>query len=73
RVIFEELCLGQFLESSRKEYLRIVEELRQEGAQAVILGCTEIGLLVRKEDTDLPVFDTTVIHVQEALKAALGE
>ena len=67
-VIYEELCLGLISEASKKEFLRIITGLKKQGAQGVILGCTEIGLLIKQEDTDLPVFDTTYIH---ALKAAL--
>ncbi len=67
RVIFEELCLGVISEKSKAEYLRIIGDLAKAGAQAVILGCTEIGLIITQEDTPVPLFDTTVLH---ALKAA---
>ena len=67
-VIYNELCLGEIKESSRKEFLRIIDELASKGAQGVILGCTEIGLLVEQKYTKVPVFDTTLIH---ATKAAL--
>lgn len=73
RVIFDELCTGVIRDESRAEFLRIIEELRSRGAEAVILGCTEIGLLVTQKDTDLPVFDTTLIHAEEAVRFALGE
>lgn len=66
--IYEELCLGIISEKSKREFLRIIAKLKEDGARGVILGCTEIGLLIKAEDTDLPVFDTTYIH---ALKAAL--
>ena len=66
--IYEELCFGIISEKSKREFLRIIAKLKEDGAQGVILGCTEIGLLIKAEDTDLPVFDTTYIH---ALKAAL--
>jgi aspartate racemase len=66
--IYEELCLGIISEKSKSEFLRIIAGLKKQGAEGVILGCTEIGLLIKSEDTDLPVFDTTYIH---ALKAAL--
>lgn len=66
-VIYHELCLGIISEASKEEYQRIIDHLAKRGAQGVILGCTEIGLLIRQEDMDLPVFDTTRIH---ALKAA---
>lgn len=68
RVIYEELCLGIISEASKAEFLRIILELESQGAEGVILGCTEIGLLVKQQDTSVPLFDTTVIH---ATKAAL--
>jgi len=70
-IIFDELCLGQIKSESRNEFSRIIKELKNEGAQAVILGCTEIGLLVKQEDSALPIFDTTVIHAQRASEWAL--
>lgn len=66
RVIYEELCLGIIKEASKQEFLRIITQLKNEGAQGVILGCTEIGLLIKQQDTDLPVFDTTHIHASKA-------
>lgn len=66
RVIFEELCLGIVSDHSKKEYLRIISQLEKLGAQGVILGCTEIGLMIGQADTSLPVFDTAKIHAQEA-------
>lgn len=71
RVIYEELCLGRIEDESRAEYLRIIDDLRQRGAEAVIEGCTEIGLLVKQEHTDVPLFDTTTIHAHQAVAAAL--
>ena len=71
-VIFNELCLGQIREESRQQYVAIIEDLRRRGAQGVILGCTEIGLLVRQEDSPLPVFDTTEIHCRKAAMLALS-
>lgn len=65
-VIYNELCLGIINENSKKEYLRIIDELSMEGAQGVILGCTEIGLLITQKDTKLAVFDTTEIHAYKA-------
>ncbi len=67
-IIYNELCLGIVSAESREKILRMIEGLAERGAQGVILGCTEIGLLIRQEDTSLPVFDTTRIH---ATKAAL--
>lgn len=72
RVIYQELCLGQIDPDSRVEYLRIIDNLKQQGAEAVILGCTEIGLLVAQADTQLPLFDTTAIHAAAAVEFALG-
>jgi aspartate racemase len=71
RIIYEELCLGQVKAESRDEYLRIIGDLSQRGAEAVIAGCTEIGLLVRQEHTTVPLFDTTIIHAQQAVVEAL--
>ena len=71
RVIYEELCLGKVVAQSREEYRRIMEALIGRGAQAVILGCTEIGMLVRPEDAAVPLFDTTLIHAEAAARFAL--
>lgn len=72
RVIYEELCLGIISEASRTKLKDIIARLKAEdGAQAVILGCTEIGLLIRAEDSALPVFDTTLIHARAAVQKAL--
>ena len=73
RVIYNELCLGLCREESRQEYRRIIGGLAEEGAQAVVLGCTEIGLLIRPEDSPIPVFDTTRIHAEAAARMALEE
>ncbi|MBQ6000986.1 MAG: aspartate/glutamate racemase family protein [Clostridia bacterium] len=70
-VIYKELCLGEIRTASKEKYLSVIDKLRFRGAQGVILGCTEIGLLIRQEDTDLPVFDTTLIHARKAALAAL--
>jgi aspartate racemase len=71
RVIYDELCLGKIEAASRKGYLRIMQTLADRGAEAIILGCTEIGSLVRPEHTDIPLFDTTVIHAEAAVAEAL--
>lgn len=71
RVIFDELCLGILSEPSRKEYVRIIGQLAGNGAQGVILGCTEIGMLIKQEDSPLPVFDTALIHAEKAALHAL--
>lgn len=73
RVIYEELCLGRIEPASRREYLRILAALAGQGAQGVILGCTEIGLLVSQRDTPVPLFDTTAIHAAQAVALALAE
>lgn len=70
-IIYDELCLGSILKASKERYLQIIEGLKNRGAQGVILGCTEIGLLIRQEDTELPVFDTTKIHAVKAAKLSL--
>lgn len=70
-VIFDELCLGTVSDQSRREFLRIIDGLAGRGAQGVILGCTEIGLLVGQRDTAVPLFDTTVIHALQAVERAL--
>ena len=72
-IIYDELCLGSILETSKERYLQIIDGLKNHGAQGVILGCTEIGLLIKQEDTDLPVFDTTRIHAVKAAKLSLEE
>ncbi|WP_255302326.1 aspartate/glutamate racemase family protein, partial [Bacillus cereus] len=67
-VIYTELCLGKIVFQSREYYKRVIEELVQEGAQGIILGCTEIGLLIKQENVSVPIFDTTYIHAIEAVK-----
>ncbi|MBY8244777.1 aspartate/glutamate racemase family protein [Vibrio fluvialis] len=71
RVIYEELCLGTIRPESRAQYVEIVEDLHRRGAQAVILGCTEIALLIQQHDTDVPLYDTTKIHAEQAVQLAL--
>ncbi|EOG9060132.1 aspartate/glutamate racemase family protein [Vibrio fluvialis] len=70
-VIYEELCLGTIRPESRAQYVEIVEDLHRRGAQAVILGCTEIALLIQQHDTDVPLYDTTKIHAEQAVQLAL--
>lgn len=70
-VIYAELCLGQVKEASRQRYIEIIASLREQGAEAVILGCTEIALLVQQNHTEVPLYDTTAIHAEEAVKWAL--
>lgn len=71
RIIYEELCLGQIKPESKTDYLNIIRQLQTRGAQAVILGCTEISLLVQQTDLDLPLFDTTALHATAAADAVL--
>ncbi|HWP52368.1 MAG TPA: aspartate/glutamate racemase family protein [Clostridia bacterium] len=73
RVIFEELCVGITSEQSRADYLRIIQALSQQGAEGIILGCTEIGLLISQSDTPIALFDTTLIHAKSAAELALDD
>ena len=73
RVIFQELCRGTISPDSKALFLRVLEDLRTAGAEGAILGCTEIGLLIGQNDTDLPLFDTTQIHAQAAAELALTD
>ncbi|AGG87789.1 MULTISPECIES: aspartate/glutamate racemase family protein [Rhodanobacter] len=72
RIIYEELCLGNIKSESRGEYRRIMGILASQGAQAIILGCTEISLLVNQQDSEVPLFDTTAIHARTAADEALS-
>ena len=72
RVIYDELCRGVIRPDSRRNYLDIVEAMRAEGADSVIFGCTEVGLLISPADLDAPAFDTTRIHAERAIDFALG-
>jgi aspartate racemase len=72
RVIYEELCLGKIVDESRSEYRRIIADLVGQGVQAIILGCTEIALLVGQQDSAVPLFDTTSIHARKAAERALS-
>ena len=73
RVIFDELCLGVVKEDSKAGYLKVIANLQARGAQGVLLGCTELGLIVSQEDVSLPLFDTTVIHAKKAIELALRD
>lgn len=70
-IIFNELCLGIIKDASRKKFATIIQSLKNQGAQGVILGCTEIGLLIQQKDSVLPAFDTTIIHAASAAEYAL--
>lgn len=71
QVIYDELCQGQIRPDSRAEYRRIVDELETRGAEGVIPGCTEIGLLISRRDVPVPLFDTAQIHAEQAVEYAL--
>ncbi|WP_386082783.1 aspartate/glutamate racemase family protein [Vreelandella sp. F11] len=73
RVIFDELCQGRIEDISRQRYLAIIDSLHAQGAQAVILGCTEIAMLVSQRDTQVPLYDTTALHAQRAVAWALSD
>ena len=72
RVIYDELCLGDIKATSKAQYLDVIDGLIERGAQGIILGCTEIGLLIQAEDCRVPVFDTTRLHAQAAVDLALA-
>ena len=72
-IIFEELCLGVISEDSKEIYLKILDKLVERGAEGIILGCTEIGLLINQEDTEVPLFDTTEIHAETAALMAISD
>jgi len=71
KIIYQELCLGKIQADSKTEYLRIIESLADQGAEAVILGCTEIGMLVSQGDTRVTLLDTTAIHAEKAVEYAI--
>jgi aspartate racemase len=73
RIIYEELCYGRFVDESRSEYRRVMADLVGQGVQAIILGCTEISLLVGQPDSTVPLFDTTMIHARKAAERALSD
>lgn len=73
RVIYEELCLGKIIDASRVQYRRVIADLVDQGAEAIILGCTEISLLVSQADASVPLFDTTSIHARQAAQWALAD
>jgi aspartate racemase len=72
-VIYDELCRGIINQASQEQYLKIIAHLHEQGAQAVILGCTEIALLVNQESTCIPLYDTTEIHAQQGVEFALRD
>ncbi len=72
-IIYQELCLGQIKAESKQKYLQIIAKLQAEGAEGIILGCTEIGLLINQNDISLPVFDTSQIHALAAARIAIAD
>lgn len=72
RIIYEELCRGVIRDESRAYYCDVIKQLKAEGADSVILGCTEITMLITQDDTDLPVFDTTALHAEAGVSWILG-
>ncbi len=72
-IIYQELCLGIVDDDSRDVYLSVIERIREQGIEGLILGCTEIGMLIGPQHTDLPLYDTTVIHAEQAVDAMLAD
>lgn len=72
-IIYQELCRGEVKEESRDVYRQIIDKLSQQGAEAVILGCTEIALLIQQQHTDVSLFDTTAIHAEAAVRLATSD
>ncbi|NQZ10530.1 MAG: aspartate/glutamate racemase family protein [Algicola sp.] len=70
-IIYSELCMGNIYPQSRAKYLEIINQLHEQGAEAIVLGCTEIALLIQQQHTQIPLYDTTDIHANQAVKAAL--
>ncbi len=70
-IIYQELCRGEIKDASRVRYIEIIDRLKQQGAEAVILGCTEIALLVQQQHTSVPLYDTTAIHANSAVELAV--
>jgi aspartate racemase len=73
RIIYDELCVGVISDASRERYQQVIEALAARGAQAIILGCTEISLLIKPEHSELPLLDTTELHARAAVAFALGD
>ena len=73
RVIYDELCLGNIRPESKRRYLKFISQLQDRGAEGIILGCTEIGLLIKQEDTEITLFDTTQIHAETAAKWSISK
>jgi len=71
-IIYDELCQGIIKDSSKEDYKIVIQSLINQGAEGIVLGCTEIGMLIKQQDVAAPVFDTTLIHAQEAIAFSLG-
>jgi aspartate racemase len=71
-IIYNELCVGVISLESKKEVIRMIESLQQNGAEAVLLGCTELGMLIKKDDSSIPVYDTTLLHANQAVNISLS-
>jgi aspartate racemase len=71
KIIYDELCLGQINQISKQKYLQIIKKLQMQNIQGVILGCTEIAMLVKQEDCDIKLYDTTTIHAKKAVEFAI--
>ena len=72
KIIYDELCNGIISEESKNEYIKIINNLVLNGAEGIVLGCTEIPMLIKQEDVDIPIFDTTTIHSNSAVEFALN-
>jgi aspartate racemase len=70
-IIFEELCIGRLEETSREFLKEVISSLKRKGAEGIVLGCTEIGMLIKENDAEIPVFDTALLHAEEAVKRAV--
>jgi aspartate racemase len=71
QIIYHELCQGKIIERSKNEMIHMIKEFQDKGAEAVLLGCTELGMLIAAEDVDIPVYDTMVLHAIEAVNLSL--
>jgi aspartate racemase len=72
-IIFQELCFGKVTKSSKEIYLKAIDHLQKQGAEAIILGCTEIGFIIKQEDVSIPIFDTVECHARAAVQFALKD
>ncbi|TYS17660.1 aspartate/glutamate racemase family protein [Rossellomorea vietnamensis] len=72
-IIFEELCIGEIKDSSRDFFQKVMKELNRNGAEGIVLGCTEIGLLIKGDEWEIPIYDTAAIHAEAAVKKALQD